>query len=186
MARPAALHFTPEPEANALLASDPLAVLVGMLLDQQVTMEAAFLGPWRLRDRLGRPFDAATIAAMDPAELERLFRERPAIHRFPASMARRTHALCEYIVEHHGGDPAAIWERAADGPALLARVEALPGFGKAKARIFVGLLGKRLGVRPAGWEQVAADWPSIADVDSFARIGEIRDAKRAAKRAAAR
>jgi uncharacterized HhH-GPD family protein len=183
---PAELHFTADAEANRLLASEPLAVMIGMLLDQQVPMEWAFAAPRLLKERLGGgPLDAAAIAATDPAALEEVFRAKPALHRYPGSMARRTHALCAYLVEHHCGRADGVWEGVADGEELLARVHALPGFGTAKARIFVGLLGKRLGVRPKGWEQVAADWPSIADVDRFERVLEIRERKRAAKKAKA-
>jgi uncharacterized HhH-GPD family protein len=183
MARPAALPFTPDEQANRLLASEPLAVMIGMLLDQQVTMEAAFRAPYLLKERLGGTLDARAIAAMPVEELEAVFRERPALHRFPASMARRTHELCAYLVEHDDGEAERVWQDVPTGEELLARVRALPGFGADKSRIFVGLLGKRLGVRPAGWEQVAADWASIADVDRYERIGEIREAKRAAKAA---
>jgi uncharacterized HhH-GPD family protein len=182
--QPDALHFTPESEANTLLAAEPLATLIGMLLDQQVTMETAFLAPWRLQQRLGEPLDAGRIAAMDPSELEDVFKQRPALHRFPGSMARRTHELCAYLVEHHEGRAEAVWDDAGSGDQLFARLKALPGFGNDKARIFVGVLGKRLGVRPNGWEAVAADWASIADVDSFARVAEIRAAKQAMKAAA--
>jgi uncharacterized HhH-GPD family protein len=183
MARPTALHFTPDPDANRLLASEPLALLIGMLLDQQVTMEAAFRAPAVLKERLGGTLDAARIAAMPADELEAVFRERPALHRFPGSMAKRTQALCRHLVDHHGGRAEAVWEGVATGDELLARVRALPGFGADKARIFVAVLGKRLGVRPNGWESVAADWASVADVDAFERVAEIRDAKRAAKAA---
>lgn len=181
---PDALHFTPEPAANELLAAEPLATLIGMLLDQQVTMETAFLAPWRLQERLGASLDAGRIAAMDPTELEEIFKQRPALHRFPGSMARRTHELCAHLVEHYDGRAEVAWETAGSGDELFARLKALPGFGNDKARIFVGVLGKRLGVRPAGWEAVAADWASIADVDSFARVAEIRAAKQAVKAAA--
>jgi uncharacterized HhH-GPD family protein len=183
MRPPDALYFTPDAEANRLLATDPLALLLGMLLDQQVTMEAAFRAPLVLQQRLGGRLDAGAIAAMTPEEIDAVFRERPALHRFPGSMAKRAHALCQFIVEHYDGRTEGIWEGAASGDELLARVKALPGFGADKARIFVGVLGKRMGVQPAGWETVAADWASIADVDSFERIGEIRDQKRAAKAA---
>jgi uncharacterized HhH-GPD family protein len=182
--RPAALYFTADPEANELLAREPLAVLLGMLLDQQVTMEWAFGAPLLLKQRLGADhLDAGAIAAMDPAALEAVFRAKPALHRYPASMAKRTHDLCRHIVEHYGGRTEDIWNGAESGEELLLRIQALPGFGKDKSRIFVGLLGKRLAVRPTGWEQVAADWPSIADVDTFERVAEIREKKRAAKAA---
>jgi uncharacterized HhH-GPD family protein len=181
---PDALHFTPDAEANRLLAQEPLAVMLGMLLDQQVTMEWAFGAPLLLKRRLGVDhLDATAIAAMDPAELEAVFRDKPALHRYPASMARRTHDLCAHLVEHYHGRADELWDGAATGEELVARVQALPGFGKDKSRIFVGVLGKRLGVQPPGWEQVAADWASIADVDTFERIGEIREKKRAAKAA---
>lgn len=182
---PTALHFTPDAGANRLLASEPLAVMIGMLLDQQVPMEWAFTAPALLKERLGGgPLDATAIAAMDAAALEAIFRARPALHRYPGSMAKRTQALCAHLVEHYGGRADAVWNDAQTGDDLFARVLALPGFGKAKARIFVGLLGKRLGVHPTGWEAVAADWPSIADVDSFERVLEIREQKRAMKAAA--
>ncbi len=176
--------FTPDPDANALLESNPLALMIGMLLDQQVTMEFAFSAPRMLELRLaeiGVPLDAGAIASLSEAEVDEIFRRKPALHRFPGSMGKRTHALCVYLTEHYDGRADAVWEGATDGAELLRRVEDLPGYGTAKARIFVGVLGKRLGVRPPGWEQAAADWASIADVDTFARIGEIREAKRAMK-----
>ncbi len=175
--------FTGNVDADRLLTENPLALMIGMLLDQQVTMEWAFGAPKLLQDRLGRPLDARAIAATDPAALEEVFRAKPALHRYPGSMAKRTHALCTYLVEHYGGRAEAVWQGVTSGDELLARVHDLPGFGKDKARIFVGVLGKRLGVRPKGWEAAAADWASIADVDRFERIGEIRTAKRAAKAA---
>jgi uncharacterized HhH-GPD family protein len=184
MANPDALPFTPDDAANRLLAANPLALMIGMLLDQQVTMEFAFSAPLTLEKRLGEirvPLAAPAIAALPFEQLDEIFRRRPALHRFPGSMAQRTHSLCEYLVANHGGRAEAVWQGAGDGAELLRRVEALPGFGTAKARIFVGVLGKRLGVQPAGWEQAAADWASIADVDTFDRIGEIREAKRAMK-----
>ena len=182
-AKPTALHFTPDTEANKLLAKEPLAVLIGMLLDQQVTMEKAFSGPLELKKRLGGTLDAATIAAMDQDEFVSLCCTFPAIHRFPGSMGKRTHAMCCYLVEHHGGKADKVWKGVKTGDELLRRLKALPGYGDDKARIFVGILGKRLGVQPEGWETVAADWASIADVDSFERVTEIREAKRAMKAA---
>jgi uncharacterized HhH-GPD family protein len=179
---PAALYFTADAEANRLLAEEPLALMLGMLLDQQVTMEFAFGAPLVLKRRLGvEHLDAPAIAAMDPADLEAIFRDKPALHRYPGSMAKRTYDLCRHLVEHYDGRADGVWDGVANGEELLARVHALPGYGKDKARIFVGLLGKRLGVRPEGWEQVAADWASIADVDTFERIAEIREKKRAVK-----
>jgi uncharacterized HhH-GPD family protein len=182
---PTALHFTPDAEANRLLASESLAVMLGMLLDQQVPMEWAFTAPALLKARLGgAPLDATAIAKMDPAVLEAAFRDKPALHRYPVSMAKRTQALCAHLVDNYEGRAEGVWDGVATGDELLARVVALPGFGVPKARIFVGLLGKRLNVRPPGWEVAAADWPSIADVDSFERVLEIREKKRAMKAAA--
>jgi uncharacterized HhH-GPD family protein len=120
---------------------------------------------------------------MDPADLEAIFRAKPALHRYPGSMAKRTHALCSFLVAEYGGKAENVWNGVSDGDQLLSRVNALPGFGSDKARIFVGLLGKRLGVQPVGWERAAADWPSVADVDSFDRLLEIREKKRAMKAA---
>src|SRR5258707_15468599 len=148
---PTALHFTADAGANRLLASEPLAVMIGMLLDQQVPMEWAFTAPALLKERLGgRPLDATAIATMDAEALEAIFRDRPALHRYPGSMAKRTQALCVFLVENYGGRAEAVWENVETGDQLLARVNALPGYGEAKARIFVGVLGKRLGVRPKG------------------------------------
>jgi uncharacterized HhH-GPD family protein len=176
-----ALPFTPDEDANRLLAAEPLAVMIGMLLDQQVPMEWAFRAPAFLKERLGGRLDAGAIAAMPVEDLEAVFREKPALHRYPGSMAKRTHALAQSLVEHYDGRADQLWSGAESGGELLQRIRALPGFGDAKARIFVGLLGKRLGVQPPGWEDSAADWPSIADVDRFDRVIEIREAKRAVK-----
>lgn len=184
MGRPDVLHFTEDPDANKLLATEPLALLIGMLLDQQIQMEIAFRSPHLLKERLGGSLEAPAIAAMDPDDLADVFREKPALHRFPASMAKRTHQLCGYLTDHHGGDAADIWESAADGADLYKRLRALPGFGEAKARIFVGVLGKRLGFELEGWEEQAATWPSIADVAAFDDVLTLREEKRAMKEAA--
>jgi uncharacterized HhH-GPD family protein len=178
---PTELPFTEDPAANRLLGSNPLALLIGMLLDQQFPMERAFFSPYLLAERLERPLDAATVASLDTDRLIAIFKGPPALHRFPGSMAERCQAMCRQIVDDYGGDPARIWRDAADGVDLLKRLEALPGFGKAKARIFVGVIGKRLGEGPPGWEAAAADWPSIADVDSFEKVYELREQKRAMK-----
>ena len=175
--------FTGDAEADALLTENPLALMLGMLLDQQVPMEWAFGAPALLAQRLGGTLDAAAIAQIEPDALEEVFRTKPALHRYPGSMAKRTHALCTYLVEHYDGRAENVWQDASTGAELLEQVLALPGFGKDKARIFVGLLGKRLGVQPKGWEEAAADWPSIADVDTYERVLEIREKKRAMKAA---
>jgi len=173
--------FTGDADADLLLTESPLALMLGMLLDQQVPMEWAFGAPAVLKERLGGRLDAEQIAAMDEADLDAVFRAKPALHRYPGSMAKRAHALCQFLVDDYGGAAEAVWRDVPNGDELLARVKALPGYGNDKARIFVGLLGKRLGVRPPGWEAVAADWASIADVDTYERIAEIREKKRAAK-----
>jgi uncharacterized HhH-GPD family protein len=181
MDRPDQLHFTESDDANRLLATDDLALLIGMLLDQQFPMERAFYGPQLLQDRLGEPLDAGRIAGADLEVLETAFQGPPAIHRYPSAMAKRTRALCRVIVEEYGGAASDIWETADDGAELLKRLKALPGFGVGKSRIFVGLLGKRLGVRPRGWEDAAADWPSIADVAEFDDVFKLREQKKLMK-----
>ncbi len=180
------LAVTGEAEADELLNRDPLALLIGMLLDQQVPMEWAFRAPLVLRDRLGGTLDAPAMAAMDPAALEALFRQRPALHRYPGSMATRTHALCQHLVEHYGGDAAALWDGAADGADLHDRLRALPGFGADKARIFLALLAKRFGRAPAGWEVHAGPFAdatprSVADVDCPAALSKVRAFKKEMK-----
>ncbi len=183
MKKPDFLHFTTSEEANRLLATDGLALLIGMLLDQQFPMERAFYGPQLLKDRLGEDLDAGRIASWDPDAMETMFRGPPAIHRYPASMGKRTQELCRVIVEEYDGVAENVWDTAEDGTELLTRLEALPGFGAAKSRIFVGVLGKRVGVRPIGWEDKAADWPSIADVATFDDVAVLREEKRAMKAA---
>lgn len=181
MDRPDSLPFTESEEANRLLATDGLALLIGMLLDQQFPMERAFYGPQLLKDRLGEDLDPGRIAEWDPEDLESIFRGPPAIHRYPGSMAGRTQELCRVIVSDYQGRAENLWETSGDGKVLLNRLQALPGFGVAKSRIFVGVLGKRLGVQPEGWEEKAADWPSIADVASFDDVATLREQKRAMK-----
>ena len=181
-----ALRLTGDPPADALLEQEPLALLIGMLLDQQVPMERAFHSPYELKERQGGRLEAAEIAAADPDELASLFAQRPALHRFPGSMAARTQELCRHLVEHHGGRADAVWTEAASGKELLARLRALPGFGEQKARVFVALLAKRLGVKPPGWEEAAGaygkpGWFSVADVDGPDALARVREHKRAVK-----
>ncbi len=178
------LPWTQEEDANRFLARNPLALLIGMLLDQQFPMERAFHSPYLLSQRVDGDLDAASIADHDPEAFETIFRGPPALHRFPGSMAKRTQALCAVIAEDYGGDAAALWRTASDADELYSRLRDLPGFGDAKARIFVGVVGKRLGEGPAGWETVAADWPSIADVDAWERVAELRAEKKRMKEAA--
>jgi uncharacterized HhH-GPD family protein len=180
---PVSLPWTGDPEADRLLARDPLALLIGMLLDQQFPMERAFYGPYLLSQRLGEPLDAARLANHDPEHLEAVFKGPPAIHRFPGAFAKRTQALCAFLVERYSGDPSRLWSTATSGADLQARLQELPGFGVAKSRIFVGVLGKRMGVRPPGWEQAAANWPSIADVGAWEDVFTLRQQKRDMKAA---
>jgi uncharacterized HhH-GPD family protein len=181
----AVLPVTGDADADALLVTDPFALLVGMLLDQQVPMEWAFRGPASLRARLGG-LDARAIAAAPVDDLEAVFRTKPALHRYPGSMAKRTHALAVHIVDTYDGDAARIWTTTADAPELLARLRALPGFGEEKAKIFLAVLGKRLQVAPAGWEACATpfsdDEPrSVADIDSPEALQRVRAFKQAKK-----
>ncbi|HXW80746.1 MAG TPA: HhH-GPD-type base excision DNA repair protein, partial [Acidimicrobiales bacterium] len=149
------LHLSGDPEADKLISEDPLALLIGMVLDQQIPLERAFSSPRDLKERLGGKLDARTIAAMDPGELAAIFSERPALHRFPVSNAERVQQLCQIIVQDYGGDAARVWEGVGSGAELLRRVRALPGFGEQKAKIFVALLGKQFGVRPPGWQEAS-------------------------------
>jgi uncharacterized HhH-GPD family protein len=177
---PASLPFTGNPEADALLATDPLALLLGFVLDQQVTVQKAFAGPLEMRQRIGT-LDAASIAAFDPAALEAAFRERPALHRFPAAMAGRVQELCAVVAGVYEGDAARVWTEARDGAELQARLRALPGIGDMKAKTLVGLLARRFGVRPPGWEAVAPTHPTLADVDSAEALARYQEHKRALK-----
>jgi uncharacterized HhH-GPD family protein len=181
----ASIPVTGDPAADELLTSNPLALLIGMLLDQQVPMEWAFKGPYTLNERLGG-LDAAAIAAMSPDDVEAVFKTKPALHRFPGSMAKRTHALAQVIVHDYGGDAAAIWTTASSGEELLDRLQALPGFGAEKSKIFLALLAKRLGVKPPGWEEAAKPFSdstprSVADIDSAESLARVREWKRTQK-----
>jgi uncharacterized HhH-GPD family protein len=181
------LPLTGDAAADELLVTDPLARLLGMLLDQQVPMEWAFMAPYRLQERLGVDhLDAKVIAEMPPDELEKLFKGPPALHRYPGSMAKRAQALCQELVASYDGDAEAVWRGVESGAELVKRVQALPGFGKDKSRIFVALLAKRFGIRPEGWEEATApfsdDKPrSVADIDSPEALGRVREWKKAMK-----
>jgi uncharacterized HhH-GPD family protein len=190
----ATIRLSQDPAADKLLSDDPLALLIGMVLDQQVPLEWAFVGPLRLKERLGH-LDAGKIAQMDPEALVQVALEKPPIHRYPAAMARRVHELCVQIVDEYNGKAAAVWTGATDGADLFKRIKALPGFGEMKAKIFVALLAKQLGVRPAGWEKAAGDYApagtfmSVADIVDQPSLDKVRaykqEKKRAAKAAAA-
>ena len=190
---PVKLALSGDPAADALLSKNPLALLIGMVLDQQVPLEWAFAAPRRLQERLGGTLDAADIAARHPDELAAVFSERPALHRFPGANAKRVQELCRIVVDEYGGKADRIWRTVKTGDELYRRVKALPGFGEQKARIFVALLGKQLGVQPRGWEQAAGAFGepgsnlSVADItgpDSLARVREYKQAKKAAAKAA--
>jgi len=181
----ASMPITGDPAADELLVTDPLALVIGMLLDQQVPMEWAFKGPSTLRDRLGG-LDATKIAAMPPEELEAVFRAKPALHRYPGSMAKRTHALCVHLVDEYDGDAAKLWTGVDDPQVLFDRIRALPGYGEEKAKIFLAILGKRLKVAPKGWEVCAVPFSdseprSVADIDSPENLQRVRAWKQAQK-----
>ena len=182
-----ALHLATTDDANALLERDPLALLLGMLLDQQIPMEKAFTSPKVLAERMDTDLlDAATIAALPPDELLELFRTPPALHRFPGAMATRTQQLCQTLVDEWGGDAANVWAGVDDGRELVRRIGSLPGFGDQKARIFAALLAKQFGVTPDGWEDATGDYGktghrSIADVVDDASKVKVREYKKAKK-----
>jgi len=177
---PTTLPFTGNPEADALLATDPLAMLIGFALDQQVTVQKAFAGPYELRRRIGT-LDAAAIATMDPEALGVAFRTPPALHRFPGNMAGRVRDLCAVVAEQYDGDAARVWTGATDARNLRARLMALPGIGEMKATTILALLAKQFGVRPAGWEAELPDHPTLGDVDSAEALAAYQAGKRAHK-----
>ncbi|MFI9028907.1 HhH-GPD-type base excision DNA repair protein [Streptomyces sp. NPDC053560] len=191
------MRVAQQEEADELLGRSPLAALVGMLLDQQVPMEWAFTGPYTIARRMnGDDLDAPAIAAQNPEAFEELLARKPAVHRYPRSMAKRVQQLCQYLVEHYDGDAEAVWRDAGTGAELLKRLNDLPGFGKQKAQIFLALLGKQFGVRPEGWREAAGAYGeedsrrSVADITGPESLAEVRaykqEMKRAAKKAAAK
>ena len=173
-----ALHFTGNAEADALIAADPLALLVGFVLDQQVTVPTAFSGPLKLKQRLGG-LDAAEIARTDPERLVEIFREKPAIHRFPGNMAKRVQELCAVVDDEYGGDAGRVWRNASDTADLKRRIEALPGFGEMKVKALASVLARRFGNTMA--EPLVPDHPMLGDVDSVEALAEYQAAKRAFK-----
>ncbi|MBO0811055.1 MAG: Fe-S cluster assembly protein HesB [Microlunatus sp.] len=183
----AELHLTGDDDVDHLLSTDPNALLIGMTLDQQVPMEKAFSGPAVLAERMGGTFDVAKIAAMDVDDFVAICAERPAIHRFPGSMGKRVHAVCQALVEDYEGDTANLWADVADGAELKKRVAALPGFGDQKASIFVALLGKQRGVTPPGWREAAGRYGedgvfrSVADIVDPASLAKVRQTKKEEK-----
>lgn len=184
------MYLTGDAAADLLLENDDLALLLGMLLDQQVTMESAFAGPAKIRDRMGS-LNASAIADASPDEFVEVFRQSPAVHRFPGSMAGRVQAVCEVVREEWGGEASAIWTRdEPTGAEILKRLKALPGFGDQKAKIFLALLGKRRGLTAEGWREASAPYGeegalmSVADITSAETLAKVREAKKAAKAAA--
>ncbi|MEU5945621.1 HhH-GPD-type base excision DNA repair protein [Micromonospora sp. NPDC047465] len=179
-----------DPEASRLLERSPLALLLGMVLDQQVTMEKAFSSPYVLTQRLGRDLDAREIADHDPEALVALFAQPPALHRFPKAMAARVQEVCRVLVDRYDGDAARLWSDVADGRELFRRIAELPGFGRQKAQIFLALLGKRFGVTPEGWREAAGGYGdldahrSVADVVDTESLRRVRDYKQQVKAAA--
>jgi uncharacterized HhH-GPD family protein len=184
------MHLATTDAANELLSREPLALLIGMLLDQQIPMEKAFTSPDVLRERLNGPLDARTIATYDADAFEQLFRTPPALHRFPAAMAKRVQELGRVLVERFDGDAASVWTGAATGTELVARIAQLPGFGAQKAKIFAALLGKQFGVTPPGWREAAGDYGvdgsrrSVADVTDANSLLAVRAYKQQMKAAA--
>ena len=185
--RPVRIRLAQDPAADDLLSRDPFALLAGMLLDQQVAMEKAFAGPRLIADRLGlATLDPAVVAAADPDEFAALMTGPPAVHRYPTSMGGRVQALAQAVIDQYDGDTSALWADAKTGAELYRRLTALPGFGAQKAKIFVALLGKQLGVRPTGWKSAAGDYGlvgfrSVADVVDENSLVKVRETKRAAK-----
>jgi uncharacterized HhH-GPD family protein len=178
------LQLAQDPAADALLSANPFALLVGMVLDQQIPLEVAFAGPKKIADRIGG-FDAAAIADYDPDKFAALCSERPAVHRFPGSMAKRIQAVAQIIVDDYDGDAAAVWTAGdPDGPELLRRLKELPGFGEQKARIFLALLGKQYSVTPKGWRAAAGDYGkagthlSVADIADASSLDKVRSYKK--------
>jgi len=182
-----ALCLAQDPDSDQLLTDSPLALLIGMVLDQQIPLEWAFKGPLNLTKRLGRDLDAADLAARDPEQLAAAFATPPALHRFPGSMAGRVQELCRVIVEQYDGDAANVWRDVKTGAELLKRLEGLPGFGKQKAKIFLALLGKQLGVTPKGWREAAGEfgaartYKSVADITDGKSLDKVRAFKKQMK-----
>ncbi len=175
---PDKLHFTGDDEADSLLAREPMALLIGFALDQQVPVPTAFLGPLKLQRRLGT-LDAGKIAATDPARLDEVFREKPAIHRFPSTMAERVQDLCAFVAERYGGKAERLWNEAADGTDLKRRIEELPGFGEMKVKALGSVLAKRFGVQAA--QELVPGHPTLGDVDSAEALAAYQAKKRAYK-----
>lgn len=188
------LALAQHPAADKLLGKDPLALLIGMVLDQQIPLERAFKSPFDLKERMAGRLDVTELAEMDPDALAAVFAQPPALHRFPGSMAKRVQELCRVVVGEYGGKPDRVWKTAETGAELFRRVKRLPGFGEQKARIFVALLGKQFGVQPPGWQDVSepfgapGSFLSVADIvdpESLGRVRAYKQQRKAAAKAAA-
>ena len=160
------LPYTEDEEANNLLENQPFALLIGIVLYQQIPIETAFLGPHRLQERLGGELDPSQIAGLDPESLETVFKEKPAIHRFPGNMAKRVQATSQFVAVEYDGDTSAIWRGAIDADDLMKRLTSMPGFGEYKAQIYLAVLARRFGIRPTGWETYLPDWPNISEIET--------------------
>jgi uncharacterized HhH-GPD family protein len=178
-----ALHFTDTEGANAILSSNPFALLVGMTLYQQVPVEKAFAGPAVIEERLGHPLTASAVAECDPAELEAIFRGPPAVHRFPANMAKRVQAVGVFMVDAYGGDTTKLWDGVSTAEELAARIHQIPGFGDYKTQVYAAVLARQFGVTPTGWDEHLPDWPNISEVGSDADRVEMKARKKAWKEA---
>ena len=178
---PSALPFTPDGDAQKLLAAKPIALMTGLVLYQQIPVEKAFAGPAVLQDRLGKDLTAEAVAETNLDALVEIFRETPAIHRFPANMAKRVHGTCLYVVEELDNDIPSLWHDAGDAGSVIKAMKKLPGFGDYKARVYFGVVSKWWDVKPDGWESFVPDWPSIVDVDTLEDLEELKARKKAWK-----
>ncbi len=177
------IYFTEATDANTLLAENHFALLVGMTLYQQIPVEKAFAGPYELEQRLDKSLDAQLIASMDPDELETVFREKPALHRFPANMAKRTQAVANFIVHEYGGNPTGLWDGVETHTELVKRIKAMPGFGEYKTRVYAAVLARQFDIKPSGWDAKLPEWPNISEVDSPEGRVEMKARKKAWKAA---
>ena len=177
------IYFTEATEANTLLGENHFALLVGMTLYQQIPVEKAFSGPYELQQRLGKPLEAQVIASTDPEELEAVFREKPALHRFPANMAKRTQAVANFIVDEYGGDPTGLWKDVETHAEFLKRIKAMPGFGDYKARVYAAVIARQFDVKPDGWDAKLPEWPNISEVSSPEGRADMKVRKKAWKAA---
>lgn len=186
------LALSQDENADKLLSESPIALVIGLVLDQQITLEKAFVAPYLLMQRMGHPIDAKYIAALDPKILENIFKEKPALHRFPASMAQRVQDVCAQIAKEYDNDASNIWSTATTAEDLYERIKRLPGFGEMKAKIFIALLGKQLGVDVNGWQEVskpfgdAGTYMSLADITDKVSLEKVREFKSAMKASASK